>query len=106
MAKIITSSYGYPKIGQNRELKKTLESYWAGKISKEVFLKETQSLNGARLQKQKEAWVDLIASNDFSLYDFVLDTAVSLGIIPERFSYAQDELDRYFAMARGNDGAA
>jgi 5-methyltetrahydropteroyltriglutamate--homocysteine methyltransferase len=50
----------------------------------------------------KSRQIDLIPSNDFSLYDRMLDTAVMLNIIPERFRREEfDELQCYFAMARG-----
>src|SRR5205823_330848 len=47
--------------------------------------------------------IDLIPSNDFSLYDHVLDTSCLVGAIPERFSHTDSSvsLDTYFAMARG-----
>ncbi len=50
---------------------------------------------------QKEAKIDFIASNDFSLYDNMLDTTILLGAIPKRFQHLKDE-ELYFAMARGN----
>ena len=28
------SSLGYPRLGENREWKKLIEAYWAGKVSK------------------------------------------------------------------------
>ena len=47
--------------------------------------------------------MDIIPSNDFSLYDHVLDTAVMLGAVPSRFGYTGGPVDpdTYFAMARG-----
>ena len=50
---------------------------------------------------QKEAKIDFIASNDFSLYDNMLDSSILLGAIPKRFQHLKDE-ELYFAMARGN----
>lgn len=105
MSKIITSSFGYPKIGENRQLKKALESYWAGNLSKEEFFEETDSINLARFKKQINAGIDMLTSNDFSLYDSMLDMSVMFGIIPERFSNISDDTNLYFAMARGNDDA-
>ncbi|MBO4291464.1 MAG: 5-methyltetrahydropteroyltriglutamate--homocysteine S-methyltransferase, partial [Lachnospiraceae bacterium] len=56
---------------------------------------------------QKEAGIDYISCNDFSLYDMVLDTAVLLGIVPERYKDLKlSEKDTYFAMARGYQGAS
>ena len=39
---IKTTAFGYPKIGPNRELKKVVESYWAGQITKEELYKLTE----------------------------------------------------------------
>ncbi len=44
--------------------------------------------------------------NTFSYYDHVLDTAVLLGALPARVAAISDDLDRYFAAARGNDDVA
>jgi 5-methyltetrahydropteroyltriglutamate--homocysteine methyltransferase len=47
-----------------------------------------------------------IPSNDFSLYDHVLDMAVAVDAVPERYRRLEDPLQRYFALARGmQDGA-
>ncbi|MBV9229228.1 MAG: 5-methyltetrahydropteroyltriglutamate--homocysteine S-methyltransferase, partial [Chloroflexi bacterium] len=44
-----------------------------------------------------------IPSNDFSLYDHVLDTIALVGAVPERYHWKGDRVDlrTYFAMARG-----
>ncbi len=100
-----TTVYGYPKIGPNRELKKAVESYWKREISKEELLEKAQKINLDRVRKIKETGIDIVPSNDFSLYDFVLDTATMFNIVPERFKKIDDSLDRYFAMARGSADA-
>ncbi|MFN3978317.1 MAG: 5-methyltetrahydropteroyltriglutamate--homocysteine S-methyltransferase [Sulfurihydrogenibium azorense] len=100
-----TTVYGYPKIGENRELKKVVESYWKGEITKSQLLEKAQEINLNRVKKVLEAGIDIVPSNDFSLYDFVLDTATMFNVIPERFKKIEDSLDLYFAMARGSDDA-
>ena len=35
---------GYPRIGANRELKRALESYWAGRIDAETFRSTARAL--------------------------------------------------------------
>jgi 5-methyltetrahydropteroyltriglutamate--homocysteine methyltransferase len=54
--------------------------------------------------------IDFVPSNDFSLYDHVLDAAVMVGAVPARFrrDAGPVDLDCYFAMARGGriDGEA
>ena len=35
---------GYPRVGANRELKKALESFWAGRIDEETFTSSAHSI--------------------------------------------------------------
>ncbi len=100
-----TTVFGYPKIGPNRELKKAVESYWKGEISKEEMLKRAEEVDIERMKKVIDANLDYIPSNDFSLYDFVLDISTMINAIPQRFQNIEDSLDRYFAMARGTKDA-
>ncbi len=101
---IKTTAFGYPKIGPNRELKKVVESYWAGEITREELYKRTEEIQIHRLEILKSAELDYIPSNDFSLYDFILDISTMLGVIPKRFGDKLD-IDTYFAMARGSKDA-
>ena len=105
--------YGYPRQGANRELKKAVESYWAGHSSATDLLEAACQLRAERRGQLREAGLDEIPSNDFSLYDHVLDTAVMLGAVPARHRAAVPDastpagrLDRYFAMARGTADTA
>ena len=94
---------GYPRIGEKRELKKANEAFWAGKISESDLLKEAQNIRLHNWKLQQNAGVDLIPSNDFSLYDQVLDASVSFNAIPSRYEpvKTKTELELYFALARG-----
>lgn len=105
--KVTVSNLGYPRIGKNREWKKTLEAYWAGSLSEESFRAEMSTIQLAHLHAQQNAGIELIPLNDFTFYDHMLDTAVMFGIVPERYEYKGGavNLDLYFAMARGNAGA-
>uniref|UniRef100_UPI00403F9A38 5-methyltetrahydropteroyltriglutamate-- homocysteine S-methyltransferase n=1 Tax=Paenibacillus sp. FSL E2-0201 TaxID=2954726 RepID=UPI00403F9A38 len=102
--KVKVSNLGYPRIGKNREWKKTLEAFWAGKINEEEFRTEMAGIQLQHLKTQQEAGIELIPVNDFTFYDHVLDTAVMFGIVPPRYAYDGGDigLDLYFAMARGN----
>ncbi len=104
--------YGYPRQGENRELKKAVEAYWAHRSSAEDLLEAARRLRAHRLTQLVDAGIGEIPSNDFSLYDHVLDTAVMLGAVPARHLAAVPDastpagrLDRYFAMARGTADA-
>ncbi len=107
MAEVLSSNLGYPRIGEKREWKKALEQFWAGKISKDVFLATVKKLRLSYLKKQKDLGVDLIPVGDFSLYDHVLDTAVLFGLIPDRFNKGDKKipLETYFSIARGDKEA-
>lgn len=100
-----TSIIGYPRIGSLRELKFASEKYFRGEISAYDLQKTAKQLRLANLNKQRESGLDFIPSNDFSFYDGLLDTAVLLNVIPERYRNLNlSELDTYFAMARGYQG--
>ncbi|MGP4061152.1 5-methyltetrahydropteroyltriglutamate--homocysteine S-methyltransferase [Halobacillus sp. H74] len=105
MTSVITSTIGYPRIGEKREWKKSLERFWQGGISENQLLDEMKKIRLDHLQKQMDKGVDLIPVGDFTLYDHVLDTSFMFGLIPERFgNYNQsDSLNTYFDIARGND---
>ena len=92
---------GFPRIGEHRELKKALESFWAKKSTFTEVETVASELKKRHWNYQKEAGIEFISSNDFSYYDNMLDTSVMLGAIPKRFSTLKDE-DLYFSMARGN----
>ncbi|MDG4765817.1 5-methyltetrahydropteroyltriglutamate--homocysteine S-methyltransferase [Solwaraspora sp. WMMD406] len=95
---------GYPRIGANRELKKAVESYWAGRIDAAALADTAATLRAEVWRTLRDARLDAIPSNTFSYYDHVLDTAVAVGAIPDRFTrLGLSELDTYFAMARGVD---
>ncbi|MBK5189174.1 MAG: 5-methyltetrahydropteroyltriglutamate--homocysteine S-methyltransferase, partial [Gemmatimonadaceae bacterium] len=99
----IASNLGFPRIGSNRELKRALEHYWAGRSTAEDLASSARAIRHANWQRQARRGIEHIPSNDFSLYDHVLDTAVMLGAVPARFGRLTDldDVQRYFAMARG-----
>ncbi len=98
-----TASLGFPRIGENRELKKAVESYWKGATSAADLQKAASEIRNKNWQEQKNAGISHIPSNDFSFYDQVLDTIALFGAVPERFKFdgGNVDLDLYFAMARG-----
>ncbi|GIJ31596.1 5-methyltetrahydropteroyltriglutamate--homocysteine S-methyltransferase [Micromonospora sediminimaris] len=95
---------GYPRIGVNRELKKAVEAYWAGTIDAEALANTAAGLRAQVWRTLRDARLDAIPSNTFSYYDQMLDTAVAVGAVPNRFArLGLSALDTYFAMARGVD---
>lgn len=92
---------GFPRIGEQRELKKILEKYWSKNCSFKEVEEVASVLRKRHWKYQKDAGIKYISSNDFSFYDNVLDTCVLLNAIPKRFKDLKDE-ELYFSMARGN----
>jgi 5-methyltetrahydropteroyltriglutamate--homocysteine methyltransferase len=97
----LATCLGFPRIGSDRELKKALESYWSKRTTAAELEATARELRRRHWITMKDAGIDHVPSNDFSLYDHVLDLAVMVGAIPARFRPIADPLARYFAMARG-----
>lgn len=93
---------GFARIGEQRELKKVLESYWRGEAAFEDVEQTSDRLKRRHWKYQKSAGIDAVSVNDFSLYDQTLDMVEILGLVPERYSDIEDKTKRYFAMARGD----
>ncbi len=101
---------GYPRIGRRRELKKAVEAYWAGRTSATELESTAKGLRETTYARLAE--LGLEAGNysipaSFSLYDQVLDTAVTFGAVSERFKDLYNAegslgLDAYFTLARGD----
>ena len=95
----------YPRIGRQRQLKRALEAYWAGRSSETELLEAASKLRQENLARLVELGLD---ASDASLadapsfYDQVLDATILLGAIPPRFAGRQG-LDLYFALARGDE---
>jgi 5-methyltetrahydropteroyltriglutamate--homocysteine methyltransferase len=100
---------GYPRIGRRRELKRAVESYWAGTIDR-VELEETAAALRRATRERLAALglgrTDSSIPETFSYYDQVLDAAATVGALPERFAGLRGPdgsigVDASFAAARG-----
>ena len=101
---MLTHNLGYPRIGSHRELKRACEQFWAGRITADELLATGQAIRRANWLTQQAAGIDLMPVNDFSFYDQVLDTALLVGAVPDRYQpllAERPDLTLYFAMARG-----
>jgi 5-methyltetrahydropteroyltriglutamate--homocysteine methyltransferase len=103
---ITVATLGFPRIGPRRELKTALERYWSGKLDADALLGVAADLRAKTWARQRDLGVDHIPSNDFTLYDHVLDTSAMVGAIPQIYGWTGGDvgLDTYFAMARGAQG--
>ena len=100
---------GYPRIGRRRELKKAVEAFWAGTIDAAELEAAAADLRAATRERLASLGLgrdDSSIPESFSYYDQVLDAAIAVGAVPERFRRLQDEsghvdLAGYFTIARG-----
>lgn len=103
------SVLGYPRIGPNRELKRSVEAFWAGKIdaaSLENTARGLRSQTRARLAELGLGKQDASIPETFSFYDQVLDASVAFDVLPARFDRLRGadgsvDLAGYFTVARG-----
>ncbi|WP_421739322.1 5-methyltetrahydropteroyltriglutamate--homocysteine S-methyltransferase [Caulobacter sp.] len=105
---VTVATLGFPRIGPRRELKRVLEEHWAGRLDAAGLLTAAAALRGQTWACQAALGVDHVPSNDFSLYDHVLDTSVMVGAIPPIYGWTGGPVDTatYFALARGTQGQA
>jgi len=100
---------GYPRIGPHRELKKAIESFWAGRTTADEVEQTAAALRArtrARLVELGLSSSDASIPSDFSFYDQVLDVAAVVGAVPARFAPLLDAAGRldlagYSTVARG-----
>ena len=99
----LATNLGFPRIGLKRELKRAVERYWSGRIDLNQMKATASEIRRGNWHLQKQIGIDHIPSNDFSLYDHVLDTIATVGAVPSRYGWNGGEVDTdtYFAMARG-----
>lgn len=101
-AMVHSSVLGFPRMGPQRELKKALEAHWAGTLPEDALLDTARKLRVNHWKLQKEQGVDIIPSNDHSLFDHVLDHSLLFNLIPSRYTaHGLAGTELLFAMGRG-----
>jgi 5-methyltetrahydropteroyltriglutamate--homocysteine methyltransferase len=105
---VLATNLGFPRIGVKRELKTAQEAFWAGKESADGLLAVAREMRTRHWQVQAAKGIGHIPSNDFSLYDQMLDTTCMVGAVPTRYGFKGGKVDlgTYFAMARGEQTAS
>ena len=107
-ASVRSAVLGFPRIGARRELKFATEAFWRGDSDAETLDDAAAQLRTRHWRAQRERGIDVIPSNDFSLYDQMLDMIALLGAIPQRYGWQPGtpiDHTTYFACARGTDTA-
>jgi 5-methyltetrahydropteroyltriglutamate--homocysteine methyltransferase len=101
---LVNTVIGYPYIGENREWKRSVESFWKQDVTEEVFQQQMKELRLDHIKRQQALGVELITVGDFTFYDRMLDLAVMFGLIPNRYEKLENptNLTTYYAMARGS----
>lgn len=100
-----SSVIGFPRVGKLRELKFASEKYFKNEVTKAELQQKAKELRKEHWKLQKDAGIDYIPSNDFSFYDGMLDLAVLINAVPAEYKkLGLNDLDTYFAMARGYQG--
>lgn len=100
---------GYPRIGRRRELKRAVEAHWAGTTDEQQLESTAAELRRRTRERLAELGLgrdDSSIPESFSYYDQVLDAAVAVGALPERFADLRGDdgeigLGAYFTAARG-----
>lgn len=101
---LVNTVIGYPYIGENREWKRSVESFWKQDVTEEVFQQQMKELRLDHIKRQQALGVELITVGDFTFYDRMLDLAVMFGLVPNRYEKLENptNLNTYYAMARGS----
>lgn len=89
-----TYAYGFPKLGQHREFKKTVEDFWKGNSSPEKVIQDLSNLQQENIRIYAEK-IDSFPDGEMSFYDFMLDTAILCGV------YNPKDLKDYYELCRG-----
>ena len=102
-SKMVTTTHilGYPRIGEQRELKFALEKYWRGDIDQAALKAVGSELRHKNWQIQSDAELSYVTAGDFAWYDHVLTTTLLLGHVPKRHQTGFPDLDTLFRVGRG-----
>lgn len=96
---------GFPRIGENRELKFITEKYFKHEATEEELKERAKDLRQYDRKLLLDSGLTSFTSNHFSFYDQMLDAAFLFNVIPENIAELDlSDLDKYFALARGYQG--
>ena len=98
-----TACIGFCRNNEKQELGVAINNYLKKKISEDELLSICRNIRISNWKVQKKHNIDIIPSNDFSMYDNVLDMTCLVGNIQRRFYWegGRVPLHIYFTMAHG-----
>ena len=96
MVNVKTYAYGFPRIGKNREYKKFIEKFWAKKITQEELITQLWDIE-SDMEKTYSEVVDSYPTNEMTMYDKMLDTAIMVGL------YSTENTKEYYELCRGKN---
>lgn len=89
-----TYAYGFPRLGEGREFKASVERYWSGASDEDSFRADIAARQ-ADIAARYRASVDAFPAGEMTRYDNMLDTAVMTGV------YRPADNDGYYRLCRG-----
>jgi len=89
-----TYAYGFPKLGQKREFKMTVEGFWNNNFSQKEFVEGISNIQKDNVVIYQEN-IDVFPDGEVSFYDFMLDAAVLFGV------YEPKDMNGYYELCRG-----
>ena len=93
---MLVYAYGFPRLGKEREYKKTLEAFWDKKINEKQLIDNLKKIESERLSIYQN-YVDLYPEGEITLYDSILDLGFMFNI------YRDFSIENYYNLARGEN---
>ncbi|KAJ2861168.1 methionine-synthesizing 5- methyltetrahydropteroyltriglutamate--homocysteine methyltransferase, partial [Coemansia erecta] len=79
MSSVKSTILGFPRMGSDRQLKKLVEGFWAGKVTDAELVEGSKKLRAEHWALQASHGLSEVPAGDFSYYDQVLDAAFAVG---------------------------
>lgn len=94
---------GFCRSSNNQKLSETVNDFISGKITEHELKVYCKNVRLENLKTQKDIGIDIIPSNDFAMYDHMLDATCLVGNIQRRYYWEGGKipLEIYFSLANG-----
>ncbi|MCR4337780.1 MAG: 5-methyltetrahydropteroyltriglutamate--homocysteine S-methyltransferase [Candidatus Omnitrophica bacterium] len=92
-----TYAYGFPRVGKNREFKKSVEAFWAGELSEKKTQEALVQIQKDILAAYEKNGIDQFPIGEVTGYDPMFDAAIMVGV------YRPKNLKAYYEFCRGKN---